>query len=285
MKYLRDLAQRFIKSRRAQVLAAIVVILVVSFFGARWLMFISGNASVEDVVREMEHRPSRPPKSPEYLGTLYLVNTVGDLKSVVCESNVSNDSSKKRKLERRIVKGTAEVSGIFWFLRMIKSGGESSAVSSVSFSDGAIIERDSASLHTIFKQLVKKKECREVLDKELGEGRCVAQSQSILVGTAEELTGDSSLVTVVSPSNKKTKKILSKAGFGGLKHKSGIELQYGLRLQDRCITGNTGLFRRFVPDERWWILKSSWNFMISIVEPVVLYLTHQEDITKKTASS
>ena len=264
MKYLKELVQRFIRSRRAQVLAAMAVILVVGLFGAPWFMSISGNASVEKIVREMNFRPTNPPKSPEYPGTLYLVNSFGKMKSIVCESGMSSGSLTPKELESRIILNAANVkSG-----NPTGSGGSDFKVS-ISFKDSKLFEHDAARLNQIATQLQGQKLCREALEKYLVQGRCVVQSQSILVSTVEIVESNSGKVIVGTDRRKLVNLPNIEGALGKSKLLVGEKLQYGLRLRDRCLTTADIKYPRFVPDESWWIIKTSWNFVLSVWERII----------------
>lgn len=264
MPYLRELVQKYAKSKIAWVLSAIVIILVIGIIGAPALVKIYSNASVEDVVREMNFRPASPPQSPEYPGTLYLVNSFGELKSVVCKSTFKPQPDK---LESRIINVIGKTSG-----KVGPDGklgdGKSQVTVSISFKDPKILKYDDANLNKIATKLQKRESCRIALENTLGQGRCVVQSQSILISTVE-LIADNSGRVIFGPIRNKLLQNLNISGeLKGIKRLVGEELQYGLRLRDRCMIGKEIEYPRFVPDKQWWIVKFSWNFMLSVWERI-----------------
>ena len=268
MRYLRELAQRFIKSRKAQVLVAIAIIFVIGIYGAPAIIKIYGNAGVEDVVREMNFRPASPPQSPEYPGTLYLVNSFGELKSVVCKSK---SKPQPDKAETRTIYTIGKTSG-----KVGPDGklgdGESQVAVSISFKDSKILKHDDANLNQIATELQKQESCRIALENTLGQGRCVVQSQSILISTVELIANESGKVIVGPIRNKLLQNINIRGELKGIKRLVGEELQYGLRLRDRCMIGREIEYPRFVPDKQWWIVKFSWNFMLSVWERISRYI-------------
>ena len=43
-------------------------------------------------------------------------------------------------------------------------------------------------------------------------------------------------------------------------------VNYSIRLTDRCMTPNTSEYPRFVPDETWWIFKTTMNEFYALLE-------------------
>ena len=216
----------------------------------------------------MDFRPARPPQSPEYPGSLYLVNSFGDLKSLVCKSDVWKSELPPRTAGSRTIYASAHTSGT------IKSGGDESDTGStvsvsISFKDSKIFQHDEASLNTIATQLQNQESCKIALEKTIEQGRCVVQSQAILVSTVEFIANSEGKVLVGTAKDKLLQKLLLSGGLLGFKHFVGQKLQYGLRLRDRCMVVDKNKYRRLVPDERWWLFKSSWNFILSLWERII----------------
>ena len=77
---------------------------------------------------------------------------------------------------------------------------------------------------------------------------------------------------VVVPTDFQTKaaKVAVKAGFKRNELRLGEKLKYGIRLTDRCMTPGTSEYPRYVPDETWWIFKTTINKIYDALETVGL---------------
>ena len=95
--------------RIAIVTGGVILLVTAGVFGARLMLQVSGPDSIEDVVRDMEFRPIRPPNTVDGPGTLYRVNAFGSVKARICSANGTQTAWEEGRTEQRTLRTFSDV--------------------------------------------------------------------------------------------------------------------------------------------------------------------------------
>lgn len=253
-------------NRRTTILIAMLIV-VFGVAGANWLLAISGPDNVEGVIRAMNFRPQRPPNTLHGPGSLYLVNAFGKVKSRVCDIGDIKPKWQEGPTEERIIQAFSTTEG------QVQIGPEGSTSEGTSAATFYLVLHapkirlvDLEELSSINQKLQERPRCAIAIQKELDAGRCVTQSQSVLVATLNFNSHINGAISV----DLETQVMNSAmdAELARIEHRLGKSLYYGFQLMDRCMTRSDQKYPRYVPDETWWFVKTVANVFYTFLEKV-----------------
>lgn len=231
------------------------------------LLGLYGSDPVQKAVRDYNFQPMDPPSTAYGPGSIYLVDMFGKIKAQVCNADSVQTKPNLHKAEDAVIKSLikASASTDASLAEKLKAQGKGESVSEVHLvlEHVQIANFDLATVSRINAELQSDEQCSEQVAKHISQGRCLAQSHSVLVASSGFKYASKTNSAVAAKVKEEVEQLaISTATDLGLSEsimRFGKGLYYGFQLADRCMMLPDAKAARYVPSEEWWYVAAVQN--------------------------